>query len=196
MVVKLSNGGARVLQAPISGDVAAAIHWVKDRRKKYKYLTRNSEKGVLPPDEYREKFLEADALGRHKYNPPLADLELLFPTGVDAMWSSNKASSLEIPTGEYEAPTVEELLATSENSTVNDSFKSDKVLLDRLFPTITPDDSYFEKGEIEILEASNKPLRYPAKTYIRKLRPFKILTRCLLLLPPFKDNIGATTLHI
>jgi hypothetical protein len=87
---------------------------------------------------------------RLKYNPINADLHLLYPTknpDESTIYEDNRIQRRDF-------------------STANLSFESDKVVLDELLPTIIPDDSYFEPGELKVLDSDDHPLRFPPRYYI------------------------------
>lgn len=145
MVIKMAasrelDDGSRA----ILPNVAAVIEFVKMRRKKTREKAVNLERAMPIPFDSSNKFLLREDANRAKYNPASADLKVLYPDGME--------------------PTQ----PLSLDRQVNANFQKDKLVLNDLVPTIVPPDSYFEKGELDLLESNDHPLRYPAKSYIRK----------------------------
>jgi len=60
-------------------------------------------------------------------------------------------------------------MATHANSP---NYWQEKEFLDLLVPTVIPDDSYFDEGELAYFNGGEFPLRFPIKNYIRKLHVY------------------------
>jgi hypothetical protein len=144
MVIKMSSDNVREARRAILPNVAAVIDFVKQRRRETREKAVNLERNIPIPADTSNKFLRREDANRAKYNPTSADLKVLYPDGVE-------------PTRPL---TID--------AQVNANFQKDRQVLNDLVPTIVPPDSYFEKGELDLLESTDHPLRYPAKTYIRK----------------------------
>jgi hypothetical protein len=70
---------------------------------------------------------------------------------------------------------------TMETHANTPNYWAEKEFLDLLLPTILPEDSYFDKGEIDYLNGEQFPLRKSVKYYIRKCYTFEFLLLLLLL---------------
>jgi hypothetical protein len=141
MVIRMSEKHIESTKRAVLPNVAAVIDFIRQRRKTTREKAVNLErnKPINPSSEY----LRSEDANRSKYNPAMADLKVLYPDGVE--------------------PSV----THGVDALVNANFQKDKKVLNELVPTIIPPDSYFEQGELDLLESAEHPLRFPAKVYIR-----------------------------
>jgi hypothetical protein len=147
MVIRIGEAHVEnVRQRAVLPNVAAVIEFVKLRRKTTREKAVNFERREPIPDDFVKDFLRKEDANRAKYNPLSADLKILYP---------DTARSNDVDSASLDAQ-------------VNSNFSKDKEVLNEMFPTIIPPDSYFEKGELDLLESTEHPLRYPAKSYISK----------------------------
>ena len=138
MVIRMSEKYIERTKRAVLPNVAAVIDFIRQRRKTTREKAVHLERNKVIPE-----YLRSEDANRSKYNPAMADLKVLYPDGVE--------------------PSV----THGVDALVNANFQKDKKVLNELVPTIVPPDSYFEKGELDLLESAEHPLRFPAKVYIR-----------------------------
>ena len=123
--------------------IHAVIEYVKKKRREGSHAN-NLETGKQIPNEFLQSHL---AKLMQKSNPPIADVDYLYPIDKyqDQVW---------------EDPTK---LAINQN--VKSNFEREQRFLDDLVPLVYPADSYFEDVELECLEKKSS-LAFPPRNYI------------------------------
>lgn len=134
--------------ADVESVVEDAFDRIKRIRKTQRLRSRIIHDEAPSNGDSLEKLMEDFAAQRGRYNLTPSQIAWFYPQ------SQNN-------------PTFQ--MATHANSP---NYWQEKEFLDLLVPTVIPDDSYFDEGELAYLNGGEFPLRFPIKNYIRKLHVY------------------------